>query len=147
MSALRRLPIDVLKLDRGLVDGVAESARLHKITAGLLRIAGDLGMESVADGVDDPEQVRALMAMGCTHGQGAAFAGALDEHRLRHALDRGPFPVPGTLSNALPGDPTDGGNQVLVGGALPVRSGVVGGAGALAHAPLRSNNETPVPPT
>ncbi|MFI9205452.1 putative bifunctional diguanylate cyclase/phosphodiesterase [Streptomyces sp. NPDC053048] len=139
MSALRRLPIDVLRLDRGLVDGVVESPRLHKITAGLLRIAGDLGMQSVADGVDEPEQARALLAMGCTHGQGAAFAGALDEHRLRHALDRGPY--------ALPDDPADGGNQVLVGGALPVRSGAVGGAGALAHAPLRSNNETPVPPT
>ncbi|MFF4157318.1 putative bifunctional diguanylate cyclase/phosphodiesterase [Streptomyces sp. NPDC001678] len=151
MSALRRLPIDVLKLDRGLVDGVAESARLHKITAGLLHIAGDLGMESVADGVDDLEQARTLLAMGCTHGQGMAFAGALDEHRLRHALDRGPYPLPGLIPDALPttlpGDPTDGGNQVLVGGALPVRSGVAGGAGALAHAPLRSNNETPVPPT
>ncbi|WP_229348179.1 EAL domain-containing protein [Streptomyces sp. UNOB3_S3] len=151
MSALRRLPIDVLKLDRGLVDGVAESARLHKITAGLLRIAGDLGMQSVADGVDDLEQARVLLAMGCTHGQGMAFAGALDEHRLRHALDRGPYPLPDlapdTLPATLPGDPTDGGIQVLVGGALPVRSGVAGGAGALAHAPLRSNNETPVPPT
>ncbi|MEV4433798.1 EAL domain-containing protein [Streptomyces sp. NPDC049585] len=143
MSALRRLPVDVLKLDRTLVDGVTESARLHKITAGLLRIAGDLGMESVADGVDTPEQAHALMAMGCTHGQGMVFAGALDEHRLRHTLDSGPYVLP----NTLPGDPTDGGQQVLVGGALPVRSGVVGGAGALAHAPLRSNNETPVPPT
>ncbi|GHF49893.1 membrane associated phosphodiesterase [Streptomyces mashuensis] len=138
MSALRRLPIDVLKLDRGLVDGVAESARLHKITAGLLRIATDLGMESVAEGVDGPEQVRALRAMGCTHGQGLAFAGALDEHRLRHALDSGPY--------TLPNDQANEGQQVLVGGALPVRSGAVGGPGALAHAPLRSNNETPVPP-
>ncbi|MFI1968964.1 putative bifunctional diguanylate cyclase/phosphodiesterase [Streptomyces cinnamoneus] len=139
MSALRRLPIDVLKLDRGLVDGVAESARLHKITAGLLRIATDLGMDSVAEGVDEPEQARVLRTMGCTHGQGLAFAGALDEHRLRHALDRGPY--------TLPTDPSNEGNGVLVGGALPVRSGAVGGPGALAHAPLRSNNETPVPPT
>ncbi|GHF12669.1 putative bifunctional diguanylate cyclase/phosphodiesterase [Streptomyces morookaense] len=139
MSALRRLPVDVLRLDRELVDGVAESARLHKITAGLLRIAGDLGLQSVADGVDDAEQVRALRAMGCTHGQGQAFAGALDEHRLRQALDRGGY--------TLPGDSADGPDELLVGGALPVRSGAVGSAGALAHAPLRSHNETPVPPT
>ena len=76
----------MLQLDRGLVDGVVESARLHKITAGLLRIAGDLGLQSVADGVDLPEQVVALRAMGCTHGQGMAFSGPLDEHRLRRAL-------------------------------------------------------------
>ncbi|MFG3286202.1 putative bifunctional diguanylate cyclase/phosphodiesterase [Streptomyces sp. NPDC048111] len=121
INALRRLPIDLLKLDRGLVEGVVESARLHKITAGLLRIAGDLGMQSVADGVDVPEQVLALRAMGCTHGQGMAFSGALDEYRLRRALLRGEYPVPGGV--ALP---------VLSGGSRPL---------------LGSHNETPVPPT
>ncbi|MET7618608.1 EAL domain-containing protein [Streptomyces sp. NPDC005408] len=122
INALRRLPVDLLKLDRGLVEGVVESARLHKITAGLLRIACDLGMQSVADGVDVPEQVLALRAMGCTHGQGMAFSGALDEYRLRRALVRDEFPVPGGI--ALP---------VLTGGAFPARNG--------------SNNETRVPPT
>ncbi|MGW5635036.1 putative bifunctional diguanylate cyclase/phosphodiesterase [Streptomyces sp. NPDC003832] len=92
--ALRRLPVDVLKLDRGLVEGVVESARLHKITSGLLRIAGDLGLLSVADGVDLPEQVVALRAMGCTHGLGMAFSGPLDEYRLRRALGSGRYPVP-----------------------------------------------------
>ncbi|MEU6609591.1 EAL domain-containing protein [Streptomyces shenzhenensis] len=94
ITALRRLPVDVLKLDRGLVDGVVESARLHKITSGLLRIAADLGLQSVADGVDLPEQVVALRAMGCTHGQGMAFAAPLDEYRLRRALGSGQYPVP-----------------------------------------------------
>ncbi|MGK5729582.1 putative bifunctional diguanylate cyclase/phosphodiesterase [Streptomyces sp. URMC 124] len=146
ISALRRLPIDTLKLDRGLVDGVVESARLHKITAGLLRIATDLGMQSVADGVDVPEQALALRAMGCTHALGAAFAGPLDEHRLRHALNLGAYPVPGA-----PGDGAKAwvGGPALPAGAVPsaTRSGSAGGAGSLAHAPLRSNNETPVPPT
>ncbi|MFJ4499332.1 putative bifunctional diguanylate cyclase/phosphodiesterase [Streptomyces sp. NPDC088864] len=123
INALRRLPIDVLKLDRGLVEGVVESARLHKITSGLLRIACDLGMQSVADGVDVPEQVLALRAMGCTHGQGAAFSGPLDEYRLRRALARGTFPVPG----GVPAQP------VLAGGSLPSLTG--------------SHGETPVPPT
>ncbi|MFD5067552.1 putative bifunctional diguanylate cyclase/phosphodiesterase [Streptomyces sp. NPDC058369] len=123
INALRRLPIDVLKLDRGLVEGVVESARLHKITSGLLRIACDLGMQSVADGVDVPEQVLALRAMGCTHGQGAAFSGPLDEYRLRRALARGTFPVPG----GVPAQP------VLAGGSIPSLTG--------------SHAETPVPPT
>ncbi|MFH9676724.1 putative bifunctional diguanylate cyclase/phosphodiesterase [Streptomyces sp. NPDC017405] len=94
ITALRRLPVDILKLDRGLVEGVVESARLYKITSGLLRIAGDLGLQSVAEGVDLPEQVVALRAMGCTHGQGMAFAGPLDEYRLRRALGSGHYPVP-----------------------------------------------------
>ncbi|WP_424920429.1 putative bifunctional diguanylate cyclase/phosphodiesterase [Streptomyces sp. wa13] len=124
VNALRRLPIDVLKLDRCLVEGVVESARLHKITSGLLRIAGDLGMQSVADGVDVPEQVRALRAMGCTHGQGMAFAGPLDEYRLRRTLIRGKYPVPGIVPAVQP---------VLAGGVIPLQG--------------RSHDETPVPPT
>lgn len=135
ITALRRLPVDVLKLDRGLVDGVVESARLHKITSGLLRIASDLGMQSVAGGVDLPEQVAALRAMGCTHGQGKAFSGPLDEYRLRRALAAGHYPVP-----PGPAEP------VFVGGGSGVYStgvtAVLQGGTA-----LRSHNETPVPPT
>ncbi|WP_205571366.1 EAL domain-containing protein [Streptomyces sp. YIM 130001] len=119
ITALHRLPVDVLKLDRSLVEGVVESARLHKITSGLLRIAKDLGVRSVADGVDRPEQVLVLRSMGCTHGQGMAFSGPLDEHRLRRALAVGSCP--------LPLDPTD---QVFIGRQVD-----------------RSHNETAVPPT
>ncbi|MFI8960668.1 putative bifunctional diguanylate cyclase/phosphodiesterase [Streptomyces sp. NPDC053493] len=123
INALRRLPVDILKLDRGLVEGIVESARLRKITSGLLRIAGDLGMQSVADGVDMPEQVLALRSMGCTHGQGMAFAGPLDEYRLRRALVRDEYPLPGAMA-------------VSAGTAsVPNRTS------------LRSNSETPVPPT
>ncbi|MFI6704640.1 putative bifunctional diguanylate cyclase/phosphodiesterase [Streptomyces sp. NPDC050509] len=138
INALRRLPVDVLKLDRGLVEGVVESGRLHKITAGLLRIACDLGMQSVAEGVDLPEQVTALRAMGCTHGQGMAFSGPLDEYRLRRALVAGSYPMPGT--NALP---------VLAGtgGSLPVRRPRQPVSDRIPRPSVRSNSETPVPPT
>ncbi|MEV8058225.1 EAL domain-containing protein [Streptomyces antimycoticus] len=144
IRALRRLPIDVLKLDPGLVEGVVESSRLHKITAGLLRIAGDLGMQSIAEGVELPEQIVTLRGMGCTHAQGAAFSGPLDEHRLRRALLRGGYPVPRS-------EP-----PLLVGGALPIRHGGHTGHGGshgprrtepYTHPPTRSNTETPVPPT
>ncbi|MGV9247390.1 EAL domain-containing protein [Streptomyces sp. NPDC003710] len=137
ITALRRLPVDVLKLDRGLVEGVVESARLHKITSGLLRIATDLGLQSVADGVDLPEQVVALRAMGCTHGQGMAFSGPLDEHRLRRALTSGHC--------AVPHGPVEPAPAFAIGGAALYTSGVpavFGGGNA-----LRSHNETPVPPT
>nr|WP_256104127.1 EAL domain-containing protein [Streptomyces sp. ODS05-4] len=127
INALRRLPVDILKLDRGLVDNVVESARLHKITSGLLRIAGDLGMQSVADGVDEPEQIRVLRAMGCTHGQGTVFSGPLDEHRLRRALARGEYPLP--IGAGLP---------VLTGGTLPAMR---------SYLTLRPHGETRIPPT
>ncbi|MEU6240288.1 EAL domain-containing protein [Streptomyces sp. NPDC047024] len=144
-TALRRLPVDILKLDRGLVEGVVESARLHKITSGLLKIAGDLGLQSVAEGVDLPEQVVALRAMGCTHGQGMAFAGPVDEYRLRRALAAGRYPVP-----------HPGGEPVLAGKGAGAAAGAGAGAGVYAGGmstmiggttTLRSHNETAVPPT
>ncbi|MEU4659254.1 EAL domain-containing protein [Streptomyces sp. NPDC023723] len=143
ITALRRLPVDILKLDRNLVEGVVESARLHKITRGMLRIAADLGLKSVADGVDLPEQVVALRAMGCTHGQGMAFSGPLDEHRLRRALATGRYPVPHGPAEPVfaggAGTPVTSGFTSQVTGGVPV---VLSGGTA-----LRSHNETPVPPT
>jgi diguanylate cyclase (GGDEF)-like protein/PAS domain S-box-containing protein len=126
LTALRRLPVDVVKLDRSFTDGVVESPRLHKITGGLIRIAGELGIRTVADGVDRPEQVVALRSMGCTHGQGMAFSGPLDEHRLRSSLTRGSYPVPREV-------------VAVSGGQLTVRS-------SRTVDESRSNSETAVPP-
>ncbi|MBM9503849.1 EAL domain-containing protein [Streptomyces sp. KK5PA1] len=122
LAALHSLPVDAVKLDRSFVDGLVESTRLHKITRGLLRIAADLGVRTVADGVDRPEQVQALREMGCTQGVGMAFSGPLDEHRLRGSLTRGRFPVPRETPR-----------EQVTSTTLP-------------PAPRRSNAETPVPP-
>ncbi|MEU3249404.1 EAL domain-containing protein [Streptomyces sp. NPDC006997] len=167
LTALRRLPVDVLKLDRSLVEGVVESTRLAKITGGLLRIAADLGLPSVADGVDRPEQAAALRALGCTHGQGMAFSGPLDEYRLRRALTSGHCPVPhppaepafaGGGTGVYPtgvGGPVTSGMASGMSSALTsgMSSGMTGGrasvlrAGPTLGTPRRPHDETPVPPT
>jgi PAS domain S-box-containing protein len=122
LAALRDLPVDVVKLDRCFTDGVEESERRRTITHGLLRIAQDLGVRTVAEGLDRPEQAHALREMGCTHGTGTAFSGPLDEHRLCGALARGGYPVPRETPR----------EQVTsTGPALPG---------------VRSHAETPVPP-
>ncbi|MEU9895704.1 putative bifunctional diguanylate cyclase/phosphodiesterase [Streptomyces phaeochromogenes] len=145
ITALRRLPVDVLKLDRGLVEGVVESARLHKITSGLLRIANDLGLQTVAAGVDLPEQVIALRSMGCTHGQGNAFSGPLDEYRLRRALAAGAYPVPhGPVEPIFVGGGSSG---VYTGGSTSAYVAGVSSAAYGTGTALRSHDETPVPPT
>ncbi len=145
ISALRRLPVDILRLDRGLTDGILESTRQRKITSGLLRIAGDLGLTTVAEAVDLPEQATLLREMGCTHGQGAVFSGPLDEHRLRTALARGVYAVPeSTRSGGASGygeEHPEGRDATVTvpatvplargAGALPVRQ--EGAADPLAH--------------
>lgn len=80
----------------------------------------------MAEGVDLPEQVVALRAMGCTHGQGMAFSGPLDEYRLRRALGSGHYPVPHG-----PAEPAFAG-----GGAGVYTGGVAGGFRWRNHPPL-----------
>ncbi|CAG6391747.1 EAL domain-containing protein [Streptomyces cocklensis] len=138
LSALRSLPVDAVKLDRGFVEGVVESGRLHKITRGLLRIAADLGVRTVADGVDRPEQVHALRELGCGEGQGMAFSGLLDEHRLRGSLTRGGYPVPGDSGRS---EPPSGGRSVP---QETAREQV--GSRTVQLPSCRSHNETRVPP-
>ncbi|MGW0603768.1 putative bifunctional diguanylate cyclase/phosphodiesterase [Streptomyces sp. NPDC002640] len=177
IPALRRLPVEVLKFDRSMVEGVVESARLYKITSGLVQIAGDLGMQTVADGVDLPDQVSVLRVMGCTHALGGVFSAPLDEHRIRRALAVGHCPVPagparapgtaGAAAGAAAGTAAAGRSPGAVSlraagrptaptpgpGVVPARPPVpparVGGTAYAGrpHTGLRPHSETVVPPT
>jgi diguanylate cyclase (GGDEF)-like protein len=70
LASLRRLPIDVIKIDRSLVQGMTESQE----DAALVRMAIDtghhLGLEVVAEGVETESALRRLEALGCDILQG-----------------------------------------------------------------------------
>lgn len=97
LGALARLPFDGLKLDRTLVQDLGESAVGRTLAGHALRLGRDLGMSTAAEGVDLPRQVTALQELGCRRAQGSAFAPPLDEPRLRRALARRGYPLPGSL--------------------------------------------------
>ncbi|SEM64481.1 putative bifunctional diguanylate cyclase/phosphodiesterase [Streptacidiphilus jiangxiensis] len=86
LSELRRLPVDALKLERGVVDGLLESAFLRTLASSVLRIGHELGLETVAEGVDTPEQARVLRDLGCSRGQGLHFAPPMGEDELQELL-------------------------------------------------------------
>ncbi len=66
---------DELKIDRSFVEGVAdESVADAAIISAVILLAGALGLETVAEGVEDREQVDVLRRLGCTHAQGYYFA-------------------------------------------------------------------------
>ena len=70
LSYLVSLPIDILKLDRQFVLGIADNPRSHDVVRGLIMMAHSIGIEVVAEGIETPEQAEALRAMGCDLGQG-----------------------------------------------------------------------------
>ncbi|MEY9847054.1 putative bifunctional diguanylate cyclase/phosphodiesterase [Streptacidiphilus sp. MAP5-3] len=96
LSGLRRLPVDALKLERGVVDGLLDSSFQRTLAASVLRVGRELGLDTVAEGVDTSAQAQLLRELGCARGQGRWFAEPLDESDLAKLLAAEPFGgVPG----------------------------------------------------
>ncbi len=93
-DALHRLPVNLVRLDRELTDGLLDSPPRRTIAAALLRMVTDLGLVSLADGVDRPEQAVALRSLGCRRAQGLAFCEPVESGRLCRLLRRSRLPVP-----------------------------------------------------
>jgi diguanylate cyclase (GGDEF)-like protein/PAS domain S-box-containing protein len=72
LDLVRRLVgVDILKIDRSFVAGVNEvTGHDRAIVAAVVALAGSLGMEVVAEGVETPDQAACLIEMGCRFGQG-----------------------------------------------------------------------------
>lgn len=70
LSQLRALPVDVIKIDRSLVAGVAVDERAQTILRSVVGLAGELGIAVTAEGVESEEDVRALDELGCEYAQG-----------------------------------------------------------------------------
>jgi diguanylate cyclase (GGDEF)-like protein/PAS domain S-box-containing protein len=74
LGALQRYPVDVLKLDRSLVAPAAESGPAAALARAVVEMAQALGLDVVAEGIEDDEQLAAMKGLGCPHGQGYVFA-------------------------------------------------------------------------
>ncbi|MFN8075108.1 MAG: EAL domain-containing protein [Kineosporiaceae bacterium] len=71
---LRRFPVDVLKIDRQFVSGLDGGAVDDAIVAAVTAMAHALGMVTVAEGIETPEQLAELVRLGCDEGQGYLLA-------------------------------------------------------------------------
>jgi EAL domain-containing protein (putative c-di-GMP-specific phosphodiesterase class I) len=74
LSYLHRFPIDVIKIDRSFVERLTGEGDEASLADSIVRIAHGLRVTTVAEGIEDAAQLRALQAMGCDHGQGYHFA-------------------------------------------------------------------------
>jgi len=74
LSYLRRFNLDVLKIDRSFVAGIADSREDAAITQQLVAMAHALDIAPVAEGVDSLEQAQTLHGMGCDFAQGYWFS-------------------------------------------------------------------------
>ncbi len=89
LAALIERPVDVLKLDRSLIEGVPASASIAIVRA-IVAMADALGLRTVAEGVEHAEQLELLVDLGAQHIQGYHLArpmplAALAERYARYA--------------------------------------------------------------
>jgi EAL domain-containing protein (putative c-di-GMP-specific phosphodiesterase class I) len=70
LAYLRRLPIDILKLDRSFVTDLADGASERVITSAVVEIAHQLDLMVIAEGIETTEQLDLLVELGCVAGQG-----------------------------------------------------------------------------
>ena len=70
LAELLRLPIDVLKIDGRFVAALGRDRKAREIVRGTLGLAAGLGLEVVAEGIEEPAQAALLAELGCRVGQG-----------------------------------------------------------------------------
>ncbi len=70
LARLRNLPIDVLKIDRQFIEGIATSENDRSLVIAIIAMARALGLVTVAEGVENEEQASILRRTGCPLSQG-----------------------------------------------------------------------------
>ncbi|HYH86725.1 MAG TPA: EAL domain-containing protein, partial [Pyrinomonadaceae bacterium] len=73
LSYLHRFPVNTLKIDRSFISGMGNGDENSEIIGTIIKLAGNLGMEVVAEGVETESQRRKLRAMRCGYAQGFLF--------------------------------------------------------------------------
>ena len=94
LSYLRELPIDVLKIDKSFVDGIAVSTKRLALAEVIVRIAKTLGLTVIAEGIESEVQRDMLVSMGCDYGQGYLLAAPMPAAEAEALLRVGRSLVP-----------------------------------------------------
>lgn len=82
LSILNQLTIDRIKIDRGFITGIDNPQSQNNIAKIIIALGKQLGLSTIAEGVETDSQLARLKALGCDEGQGYLFARPMDSERL-----------------------------------------------------------------
>jgi EAL domain-containing protein (putative c-di-GMP-specific phosphodiesterase class I) len=105
LSYLKRLPVDVLKIDRSFVHHMLDDTQDLAIVEGVIGLARTFNCTVVAEGVESPAQARVLLDLGCNIGQGNGIAAPMPSTQVSQWARgyRGMFALaPATVAAAAP---------------------------------------------
>ncbi|MGA2929064.1 MAG: bifunctional diguanylate cyclase/phosphodiesterase, partial [Solirubrobacteraceae bacterium] len=86
LAYLRQFPVDVLKIDRSFVAGIASSGESQALVHTLVALGNTLGLETLGEGIEDQAQLRLLQQEGCDYGQGYLFARPLEASAVEQSF-------------------------------------------------------------
>lgn len=88
LSYLKKLPINTLKIDKSFIDTVLSDAATRIITESIISMVHTLGLETIAEGVEQEQQYKYLHAIGCNIIQGYYFGRPLPVQEMETLLEQ-----------------------------------------------------------
>lgn len=89
LTHLRRLPVDLIKIDRSFVRHLAEGGEDAAIVRAIINLAADLKLDVIAEGVETAEQQQFLLSHGCGFGQGYRYSRPVAGSRVPWLMRQG----------------------------------------------------------
>ncbi len=93
LTVLHDFPGDTLKIDRSFVATMIERPESQAIIRSIVGLAHNLGLRTIAEGIERPEQRAAVAALRCEYGQGYHFARPLPREEMEELLTNCGLPV------------------------------------------------------
>ncbi len=98
MVSVKNFDLDCIKIDKSFIDQVGREKHSDAIVNSINYLARSLGLNVVAEGVEDEAQCQTLRLLGCSHLQGYLFGAALNKESTRqfaeNGLEKMPVPLP-----------------------------------------------------
>jgi diguanylate cyclase (GGDEF)-like protein/PAS domain S-box-containing protein len=94
LQYVQRFPIDIIKIDRSFVTGLGTNPGDGAVVQSMIELSQRLGVHTVAEGIDRPEQVTLLQSLGADLGQGYLFSKPVEADQISSLLDSSPHENP-----------------------------------------------------
>ena len=88
LSYLHRLPVNYLKIDRSFVSRMTESAENGEIVNTIIKLAQNLKMKVIAEGIETADQLDQLKHLSCEYGQGYFYSKPLEAEAAKLFIDK-----------------------------------------------------------
>lgn len=85
LHILQKLPIDTLKIDKTFVDALDQKGQ-HPMLKAIIDLALNLGLNIVAEGIENIHQIHSLKELGCPLGQGYLFSKPVDSSEFEKLI-------------------------------------------------------------